>query len=231
MPTSLKSKPDPTIPIPALPPVHEHIEVPDSRFSAAIYEPFLWLGEKRGMADRRRRLLAAASGRVLEIGAGTGLNLPHYPTRVEELVLAEPASAMAAKIDRSRFAGTGPVSVVLTPAETLPFDDASFDTVVSTMVLCTVTDPERAVEEVVRVLRPGGSLLFCEHVEAESGLLRRAQNLLATPWAAFAEGCRCDRRTLETIETRMRVASVSRENWLGMSPVVRPLVRGRAVLA
>ncbi len=231
MPTSLKSKPDPSIPTPAFPPLHRQVEVPDSRFSAAIYEPFLWLGEKRGMAERRRRLLAGVGGRVLEIGAGTGLNLRHYPTHVEELVLAEPAAAMAAKIDRSDFAGTAPVSVVLTPAETLPFADESFDTVVSTMVLCTVTDPERSLDEIVRVLRPGGSLLFCEHVEADSGLLRRAQNLLATPWAAFAEGCRCDRRTLETIGSRMRVASVNRERWLGMSPVVRPLVRGRAVLA
>lgn len=235
MPTT-KSKPDPKLPTPVFPPIHRHepeteVEVVDSRFSAAIYEPFLWLGEKRGMAERRRRLLAGAGGRVLEIGAGTGLNLPHYPARIEELVLAEPATAMAAKIDPTRFGGTAPVSVVNAPAESLPFADDSFDTVVSTMVLCTVTDPERAVEEIARVLRPDGSLLFCEHVEADSALLSRAQRLLAGPWAAFAEGCRCDRRTLETIESRMRVASVNRERWLGMAPLVRPLLRGRAVLA
>ncbi len=236
MPPTTKSKPDPTIPTPAFPPIHRHgseveVEVADSRFGAAIYEPFLWLGEKRGMADRRRRLLAGASGRVLEIGAGTGLNLAHYPARIEELVLAEPATAMAAKIDPTHFGGSAPVSVVNSPAEKLPFADDSFDTVVSTMVLCTVTDPERAVEEIVRVLRPGGSLLFCEHVESDSALLSRAQRLLAAPWAAFAEGCRCDRRTLETIGSRMRVASANRERWRGMAPVVRPLVRGRAVLA
>jgi ubiquinone/menaquinone biosynthesis C-methylase UbiE len=212
-------------------PTHEHqVEVADSRFSAAIYEPFLWLGEKRGMAERRRRLLAAADGRVLEIGAGTGLNLAHYPAQIEELVLAEPGTAMAAKIDPARFGGAAPVTVVNAPAESLPFADESFDTVVSTLVLCTVADPERAVAEIARVLRPGGSLLFCEHVEADSRPLRRAQRLLAAPWAAFAEGCRCDRRTVETIAERMRVASVSRERWRGMPALVKPLVRGRAVL-
>jgi SAM-dependent methyltransferase len=231
MPTSLQPEPEPTIPTPAFPPVHEQVEVSDSRLGAAIYEPFLWLGERRGMADRRRRLLAGATGRVLEIGAGTGLNLPHYPSRIEELVLVEPAAAMAAKIDRSRFGGAAPVSVVTAPAEILPFADGSFDTVVSTLVLCTVVNPERAVAEIVRVLRPGGSLLFCEHVESDSRWPRRAQHLLARPWAAFAEGCRCDRRTLETIGAQMRVASVSRERWLGMLPLVRPLVRGRAMLA
>ncbi|MGE0066525.1 MAG: class I SAM-dependent methyltransferase [Solirubrobacterales bacterium] len=206
-------------------------EVANSRFSAAIYEPLLWLGEKRGMAERRRRLLAGADGRVLEIGAGTGLNLAHYPARIEQLVLAEPATAMAAKIDVSRFAGRAPVSVVNAAAENLPFEDNSFDTVVSTMVLCTVTDPQRALDEIVRVLRPEGGLLFCEHVEADSRLLRSTQHLLAAPWAAFAEGCRCNRRTLEAIGLRMKVASVSRERWRGMVPVVRPLVRGRAVVA
>jgi SAM-dependent methyltransferase len=232
MPTTLNSKPDPSIPTPRFPPVHKHdIEVSESRFGAAVYEPFLWLGEKLGMADRRRRLLAGASGRVLEIGAGTGLNLSHYPERIEELVLVEPAAAMAAKINTERFPGQAPVSVVLTPAEQLPFEDDSFDTVVSTMVLCTVTDQARALDEIVRVLRPGGSLLFCEHVEADSGLLRRAQNLLATPWAIWAEGCRCDRRTLEAIDARMHVASVNRERWRGMPALVKPLVRGRAVAA
>lgn len=206
-------------------------EVVDSRFSAAIYEPLLWLGERRGMAERRRRLLAGADGRVLEIGAGTGLNLAHYPARIKQLVLAEPATAMAAKIDVSRIAGRAPVSVVNATAENLPFEDNSFDTVVSTMVLCTVTDPERALDEIVRVLRPEGSLLFCEHVEADSRLLRSTQHLLAAPWAAFAEGCRCNRRTLEAIGLRMKLASVSRERWRGMVPVVRPLVRGRAVVA
>lgn len=205
------------------------VEVADSRFGAAIYEPFLWLGERFGMAERRARLLADARGRVLEIGAGTGLNLRHYPpTGIEELVLAEPAAAMAAKIDTDRCDGEAPVSVVLAPAERLPFADHSFDTVVSTMVLCTVTDPVRALDEVSRVLRPGGRLLFCEHVESDSRFLAAAQRRLAGPWAAFAEGCRCDRRTVETIAARMRLGATTQDSWRGMAPLVRPLVLGSA---
>lgn len=206
----------------------EPIEVAESKFGAAIYEPFLWLGEKLGMADRRARLLAGAQGRVLEIGAGTGLNLRHYPETIEELILLEPAAAMAAKIDTSGFAGEAPVSVVLSPAERLPFADDCFDTVVSTMVLCTVTDPERTLAEISRVLRPGGKLLFCEHVESDGRALGGLQRRLAGPWASFAEGCRCDRRTVETIDRTMRLGPIERDNWRGMAPLVRPLVIGTA---
>jgi ubiquinone/menaquinone biosynthesis C-methylase UbiE len=204
-------------------------DISDSAFGARIYEPFLWLGERLGMRDRRRRLLASASGRVLEIGAGTGLNLASYPEAVEEIVLAEPAAHMASRIDASRRRGEAGVSVVRAPAEDLPFPDDTFDTVVSTMVLCTVADPERAVAEAARVLRPGGRLLFCEHVTAESPRLRRWQQRLAEPWASFADGCRCDRATLETIKAAMRIESVEDGRWRGMPAIVGPLVYGAAV--
>src|SRR6185503_5096530 len=109
-----------------------------ARLGARIYEPFLALGEHRGMARRRRALLARAEGRVLELGAGTGLNLPHYPAAVRELVLSEPEPAMRAALER-RVARTGrPTQVLAAPAEALPFPDDSFDTVVSTLVFCTV---------------------------------------------------------------------------------------------
>ncbi len=205
--------------------------IPDSAYGATIYNPFLWLGEKLGMAERRRRLLSASRGRVLEIGAGTGLNVGHYPGSIEELVLVEPAAGMAARIDASRFPGAAAVSSVRAPAEELPFAENSFDTVVSTLVLCTVADAERAVAEVGRVLRPGGRFLFCEHVRAETPRLRRWQERFAGPWAAFADGCRCDRPTLETIGARMRVETVSRARWRGMPALVKPLVVGQAVAA
>lgn len=204
------------------------VEVAESRFTAALYDPFLWLGERLGMAAHRRELLAEARGAVLEIGAGTGLNLRYYPTGLEELVLAEPGEPMADRIDLSRAPGGVPTRLVRAPAEQLPFDAGSFDTVVSTLVLCTVSDPARAIAEIARVLRPGGRLLFCEHVGAESGWRRALQRRSVRPWAAFADGCQCDRPTLATIESQLQVDSVEHGRWRGMPAIVKPLVWGSA---
>lgn len=204
------------------------VEIRESRSGALLYNRVLWLGERLGMARRRRELLAAASGEVLEIGAGTGLNLRHYPSGLKRLVLAEPAALMGARIKLSRAPEGVATRLVRAPAERLPFEDASFDTVVSTLVLCTVSDPGRAVSEAVRVLRPGGRLLFCEHVAADGGWRRTLQGRSAGAWTAFADGCRCDRPTLTTIESRMRVETVERSRWRGMPTIVKPLVWGRA---
>jgi SAM-dependent methyltransferase len=207
---------------------HPPIEVVDSRTGAVLYNPFLWTGEKLGMARRRRELLSAAHGSVLEIGAGTGLNLRHYPTHIEELVLAEPGPRIGSHIDLDRAPLGVPTRLEPAPAEYLPFDDGSFDTVVSTLVLCTVADPRRAVSEIARVLRPGGRLLFLEHVRAEPGLREKLQRRSARPWAAFADGCRCDRATLETISDQMRIESLDRGSWRGMPGIVKPLAWGSA---
>ncbi|MGZ4202259.1 MAG: class I SAM-dependent methyltransferase [Thermoleophilaceae bacterium] len=200
------------------------------RFSALIYDRVVWLGERRGLAGRRRDLLAAARGRVLEVGAGTGLNVPHYPPGVDELVLSEPVASMARRLERraARREGSLP-RVVVAPAERLPFPDDAFDTVVSTLVLCTVPEPDRALAEIRRVLKPGGSLLFIEHVRSDSERWGRWQDRLARPWAAFASGCRCNRNTLDLLEeSGMRVADVNRRKWSGMPRVVRPLAIGSA---
>src|SRR6478735_533455 len=119
---------NPTVEVDAMP-----VEVAESRFTAALYDPFLWLSERLGMAARRRELLAEARGAVLEIGAGTGLNLRHYPAGLEELVLVEPGQPMADRIDRARAPHGVPTRLVRAPAEQLPFPEASFDTVVSTL--------------------------------------------------------------------------------------------------
>jgi SAM-dependent methyltransferase len=211
-----------------LPHPHPPVEVVDSRVGAALYNPFLWAGEKLGMARLRRALLAEARGTVLEIGAGTGLNLPHYPADLDQLVLAEPGERIGGHIDLDRAPAGVPVRLEPAPAEYLPFEDGSFDTVVSTLVLCTVSDPERAVAEVARVLRPGGRLLFLEHVRAEQGWRQAMQRRSVRPWAAFADGCQCDRPTLATIEARMRITSIERGSWKGMPPIVKPLVWGSA---
>lgn len=201
------------------------------RFDAALYDPFLARGERLGMTERRAALLAGARGRVLEIGAGTGLNLAHYPVTVEELVLTEPVPAMAAR-SRARVAASGrAVEVVESPAESLPFASATFDTVVSTMVLCTVADVESALSEVARVLAPGGRLLFIEHVHAEGTRLGRWQLRLADLWAAWAQGCRCDRDLMGSITSRFDVHEVRQAAWTGMPGLVRPLVVGSATPA
>ena len=155
------------------------------RIFALVYDPFLWLGEIAGMRRRRRTLLSGARGRVVEIGAGTGLNIAHYPDGIAELVLTEPEPAMR-RSSRVACSGMRRVArIVDAPAECLPLADASVDTVVSTLVLCTVDDPERALREIARVLRPDGQLLFIEHVRASSRLLAACQDYLFRPWRAL----------------------------------------------
>lgn len=194
-----------------------------SRVFALAYDPFLWLGEVRGMRALRRTLLAQARGRVLEIGAGTGLNLPHYPPTLAELTLTEPEEPMARRLERRTDA-----VVVRSGAEQLPFTDASFDTVVSTFVLCTVPDVRAAISELRRVLAADGQLLFIEHVRAEPGSrLARWQDRLHDPWHAFACGCHANRDTPALLrDGGFEPASVSAATWRGMPPVVRPVLYG-----
>src|SRR5690349_10408659 len=137
-----------------------------SRIFALTYDRFIAKTEAAGLAAHRAGLLAGATGRVLEIGAGTGANLTHYGVAIESLTLTEPEPAMLKRL-RRRAQQAGSVTVLRAPAEALPFDDAAFDTVVSTLTLCAVDDQRRAVGELRRVLRPGGRLLFVEHLRAE----------------------------------------------------------------
>src|SRR6476619_2747426 len=169
------------------------------RSFALAYNPFLWRGEIAGMRGLRRTLLGSARGRVVEIGAGTGLNVELYPDDLDELVLTEPDEAMRRRLTRT-LQRTGRVAQILdAPAERLPFADASVDTVVSTLVLCTVPDPERTLGEIARVLRPDGQVLFIEHVRANSRLLAALQDKLFQPWRRVAAGCCCNRPTVEVM--------------------------------
>jgi SAM-dependent methyltransferase len=202
-----------------------------SRLSAALYDPFFWLAERAGLAARRRALLAGVSGRVLEIGAGTGLNLAHYPAEVD-LVVSEPDEAMAERLRTRAAVLDRPVEPVIAGADALPFPDDSFDTVVSTLVLCTVPDQHAALAEVARVLRPGGRLLFLEHVRSDSPRLARWQDRLNRPWSAFAEGCNCNRRTLDALAAGpLTLGAVERGTFRAMVPLLRPLATGSAAAA
>jgi ubiquinone/menaquinone biosynthesis C-methylase UbiE len=205
---------------------------------AAIYEPSLLVGELAGMRRRRRALLSAATGRTLEIGGGTGLNLGHYGEAVSELIVAEPSPPMRRRLERRAELATEAaeqtarkVRVIDAPAERLPFDDASLDTVVSTLVLCTVDDPAAALSEIVRVLRPDGRLLFIEHVRAESRALAWWQDRLAGPWRRFAEGCRCNRPTASLMAASGLAVDASAAKWRTMPHIVRPLITGYATKA
>jgi SAM-dependent methyltransferase len=199
------------------------------RVSAVLYDPFFWLAERAGLAARRRALVQQARGRILEIGAGTGLNLRHYADDVE-LVLSEPDAAMADRLRRRVAQGRRPATVVLAAAEALPFADDEFDTVVSTLVLCTVPDQAAALREIRRVLRPGGRLLFMEHIRSESPRWARWQDRLNTPWRAFAEGCNCNRPTLDVIGAGpLALREVQRGVIPAMVPLIRPLATGSAV--
>src|SRR3954471_4293375 len=168
-----------------------------SRVFAIVYDPSLVFGELAGMRRRRRRLLAPARGRVVEIGAGTGLNLRHYPDGLEALTLVEPDPGMRRRLAKRVRRSGRDARLLGASAEQLPLADHSVDTVVATLVLCTVDDPQRALDEIARVLRPDGELLFVEHVRAQSPWLARWPGRLRGAQRRFARGCRCNRATVE----------------------------------
>lgn len=202
-----------------------------NRMMAAFYDRLLRSSEDAGLTDARREALRDARGDVLEIGAGTGLNLAVYPREgITRLVLTEPNPSMGRHIESKRDLAPLPFELVEAGGERLPFDDASFDTVVGTLVLCEPRDPAAVVAEVARVLRPGGRYLFVEHVRSEDPGLARSQDRWAPVWRRVSGGCNCNRRTLDTIEEAG--LDVERKR-LGVFPkapkITRPLLVGSAV--
>jgi SAM-dependent methyltransferase len=199
------------------------------RCFAALYNPLFWRTERRGNATRRAHLLRRAEGRVVELGAGTGLNLAHYSAEAE-LVLTEPYEPMARRLEERLSASGRIAEVIRAPAEALPLPDASADTVVSTLVLCTVEDLSASLAEARRVLRPGGRLLFIEHVAAEEGSrLRSWQRRAHGFWHGFACGCNADRHTADAIRAAgFEVEELVEDELEFDIPLVRPLIWGSA---
>jgi len=152
-----------------------------------------------GVAGYREELLAGLTGRVVEIGAGNGLNFRHYPATVAEVVAVEPEPYLR-ELAVAAAAETGiPIQVVDGTAEALPAADAAFDAGVASLVLCSVYDQPRALSELHRVIRPGGELRFFEHVQAEGGMLARVQRLADLLWPLLAGGCHTSRDTVGAV--------------------------------
>lgn len=202
------------------------------RGSAALYDRAVKRTEEGGLRDMRRELLAEAGGRTIDVGAGTGANLGLFPPAVTELVLAEPDPHMAKRL-RPKLAESGlSAELVEAPAERLPFEDSSFDTVVFALVLCTIPDPAAALAEAARLLRPGGRALFLEHVRSRDPKLARWQDRLEKPWRFVGDGCHCNRDTVATIEASpLTLERVEHGRMPKSPPLVRPLAHGSAVLA
>lgn len=195
---------------------------------APVWDRMAHASEEAGVRALRQGLIADATGRVLEIGTGTGLNLPHYNGNLESLVLTEPQAPMLRQLQRKAHEQAPHAQVLRAPAEDLPFEDDSFDTVVTTLVLCGVDDQPRALREARRVLRPGGSLLFLEHVRADDPGFARFQNRMN--WLnRVVVGCDCNRPTLSTIEAAGFTVSRLEHSEMPKAPkFVRPLIIGTA---
>ena len=206
--------------------------MPSHPIFALVYDRMTAGAERAGLADERRSLLANARGKTLELGAGTGSNVAHWPAAVTELVLTEPDPHMARRLRRKL--GQEPpgfdFEVVEVGAERLPFGDGEFDTVVATLVLCTVADPAAAAAEIARVLKPDGRLLALEHVrDPAGGGLAGWQDRMRRPWGWLAAGCHPNRDTRATLAAAgFDVSGLEQTSLPGLPPLVRTGIRGSA---
>jgi ubiquinone/menaquinone biosynthesis C-methylase UbiE len=179
------------------------VKSPDSarpRF-ARMYMRSARHAEERGATDHRRRLLDGLSGTVVEVGAGHGLNFPHYPPEVTELIAVEPEPTLRAQAEAAAKGARVPTRVVAGVADQLPLEDASADAAVTSLVLCSVPDQQQALAEIRRVLRPDGELRFYEHVDARCQPKRLLFHVLDSSriWPTISGGCHLARDTTEAI--------------------------------
>jgi ubiquinone/menaquinone biosynthesis C-methylase UbiE len=197
------------------------------RLFAAMYDTVGKGSEKAGMREERHQLLAAAQGATIELGAGTGLNLEHYPEAVARLVLTEPDRHMRVRLCRRVEALSATAEVIDASAERLPFADATFDTAVVTLVLCSVPDQRAALEEVARVLKPNGRLLFLEHVRSDDPKVAKWQDRVRP--ICNLVGCNPNRETLAAIEASPLAIESVRHSEVPKAPKFeRPMIVGSA---
>jgi ubiquinone/menaquinone biosynthesis C-methylase UbiE len=197
------------------------------RLFAALYETVGKGSEEAGLREERRQLLASAEGSVIELGAGTGLNVELYPATVTSLVFTEPDQHMRRRLQRRVEALDRPAEVVEASAESLPFPDATFDTAVVTLVLCSVPDQQAALSEIARVLKPDGRLLFLEHVRSTDAKIARRQDWIRPLYNLV--GCNPNRDTLAGIEASAFTVETVKHGEVPKAPKVeRPLIAGIA---
>jgi len=180
--------------------------------AARLIERAMRAGERRGQDEHRRRLLDGLSGRVVEVGAGSGTNFRHYPASVTEVVAVEPEPYLRGLAEQAAATAPVPVRVVDAVSGSLPLAEASCDAGVACLVLCTVPDQERALAELARVIRPGGELRFYEHVVSHRPFEARLQRIAdATFWPLLAGGCHMSRDTTAAIgQAGFRIESCDR---------------------
>jgi ubiquinone/menaquinone biosynthesis C-methylase UbiE len=200
---------------------------------AKSYDRIMRGMEEGGLSVWRTELLQTLSGKVLEIGAGTGRSLSSYPDTVTSLTLTEPDKNMRAQLERTVEGDGRDVRVIDSSAEALPFPDGTFDAVVSSLVLCSVRDQASVLKEVHRVLRPNGTFVFVEHVAAMDKPHRlKWQRRVEPMWRLIAGNCHLTRNTEETIRSSgFDVVAIERASLRGAPPFIRPSIRGRATVA
>lgn len=198
---------------------------------ARIYARMAAEFEAKGAAEHRDELLADLSGRVIEVGAGTGLNFKHYPQGVTEVVAVEPEPHLRELARTAAEEAPVSVTVVDGDADHLPSEDAAFDAGVASLVLCSVPDLSRALAELFRVIRPAGELRFYEHVLAKNPRWAKRQHRVTPIWRRLGGGCHPDRDTGSAItaagfKVEQRQDLLFAPNWI--AKLTAPHILGRA---
>ena len=195
------------------------------KWFASIYDRMMARAERSYMRRVREEIVGGARGRVLEVGAGTGLNFPYYNDHAEEVIATEPDPFMLEQAGRRTEEVGRPIELRQATAEELPFEDGSFDTVVSTLVMCSVGDPLQALSEVRRVLKPSGELRIYEHVRFDHAFGAFWQDIITPVWRWFAAGCHPNRDTASLV--REAGFEFERLEFTKPHPLIPPMVFAR----
>jgi ubiquinone/menaquinone biosynthesis C-methylase UbiE len=162
---------------------------------AKWYDFFMFPLEQGKFKNIRMDLLNRSKGKVIEIGSGSGINFPLYK-KVESVTAIEPSPYMIERSNKNKQAASVPINIIQSGAEKLPFSDDTFDTVVATLVFCTIRDTEKALKEIKRVCKPNGKILLFEHIKMDNQFLARLQQQLTPYWSKICDGCQLDRDTV-----------------------------------